>query len=680
MAPPALGEIDVCQDSHMVPGNDVTWDVTGAIPGERVFFALSDRIDPLDARCVGPIDGCLDLGRPTRFLGSALADAEGVARLTVTIPADAPVGAHVEVQAVVMRGEDGAESLRTLPAGNDLVADFDGPGACHRADLCDYDLCACLAGGEGSCDAVCEPGEEGSPDCDGQCDLDEDTSSPDCNGRCEPGEPVGSGDCPEACITYEQISVDAGIAPERSSTGMFIDVDGDGDLDLYSRSQGLLINDGTGAFTDQTGPSGITLLPGDPSRSPLSAGDVDGDGDVDILACNDTRFGDVEAQLWINDGTGNFVDQAEDYGFHWLITLPDGSTSGTQPRACPWVDADGDGDLDMLLASEFNKHGLFRNDGAPPMVNTVADFAPAVTQGDSAAFYDFDRDADLDLFIPTGSFASQNRLFRNDGGTWLDVATEHGVNGGEGGMRWGGSTWSDLEGDGDMDLYVLVNALEDRLYVNDGSGHFEQQSPADWGLGDATDISGSATWVDYDRDGDLDVFIPENGLFQNDGGAYRSVTAEVGLGLVRGGAVFGDIDGDGLLDLFVPTRSILDTDQLYRATATGDCVDRSALRVEVLTDNDGDATDGDTSDDRAALGAELHVDLDGDGDFAAGPDDQLAIYLIGHAQSGHHTQSQFHPLVGIGTAESVDLRVYYPDWSVVEQHDVAGDIALRDSP
>ena len=133
----------------------------------------------------------------------------------------------------------------------------------------------------------------------------------------------------------------------------------------------------------------------------------------------------------------------------------------------------------------------------------------------------------------------------------------------------------DADGDGDLDLYVVSGGVEsppgaetlrDRLYLNDGKGRFTTARAG--ALPDLRDSGGAAAAADFDRDGDVDVFVggrvvpggfprtPESRLLLNDGkGMFRDGAATHAEGLGRTGlvtsAVWSDVDDDGWLDLLM---------------------------------------------------------------------------------------------------------------------------------
>jgi len=217
--------------------------------------------------------------------------------------------------------------------------------------------------------------------------------------------------------------------------------------------------------------------------------------------------------------------------------------------------------------------------------------------GSGAAWGDYDGDGDDDLFIvnvsaplteskPSATTASATaRLYRNDHGTFVDVTTSAGVG------VWGcgmAAAWADADGDGQLDLVVTTWG---RLYLlhNRGNGTFEDRTAAS-GLAGFTGFWTGASWADYDRDGDLDLYIcgylqyrydpadadklssqfdaevpsalnpssfpPErNLLFRNDGhGRFTEVARAAGVDDLTGrslSAAWCDFDDDGWLDLYV---------------------------------------------------------------------------------------------------------------------------------
>ena len=275
---------------------------------------------------------------------------------------------------------------------------------------------------------------------------------------------------------------------------------------------------------------------------------------------------------------------------------------GAQPNA--WADYDGDGDLDLFVGMRYGPNHLYRNDGGE-----FTDVAPDVGLADAqdtraAAWGDYDADGDPDLYVGfPAEVGLPNRLYRNDGGRFTDVGEEMGV-GIVGTTRQ--PSWVDYDGDGDLDLFVAVRDQPNRLFRNDGEGPFTDVTE-EAGVGDSRRTVG-VVWFDYDLDGDLDVHVSnqngdEDAFLQNQGdGSFVDVAAELGMNWPGRGDEYGsvapavtDYDNDGDLDLFIATYG-----------------------PDVLWSNNGDGTFANVTDP-TTLGQDYHsttaawADVDHDG-------------------------------------------------------------------
>ncbi len=187
----------------------------------------------------------------------------------------------------------------------------------------------------------------------------------------------------------------------------------------------------------------------------------------------------------------------------------------------------------------------------------------------TSAFADFDGDGDLDLAVSFTDGAI--RLYRNAGGTFAEVSAGTGLP--TGGPEVRGLSWGDFDSDGDPDLYAGVSHAEgatarNRVFRNEGRAHFtEVAEAAGLVLPDAD--SRQSSWIDYDGDGDLDLFSAQrsagNRLFRNDAGRFSDVSEETGLRDPRRtvGACWFDMDEDGDPDLFLANQQA-DKDAFYR--------------------------------------------------------------------------------------------------------------------
>ena len=227
-----------------------------------------------------------------------------------------------------------------------------------------------------------------------------------------------------------------------------------------------------------------------------------------------------------------------------------------------FADYDNDGDPDLFVGFDGKPNRLYRNDQG-----TFVDVAPAAGVADSrptraVAWSDFDSDGDPDLllgFTPMKD-ASVLKLLRNTKGSFADVTTESGLMVATGAVRQ--PAWIDFDADGDLDLFVGFRDRANALYRNDGGKLTD--IAASIGLADTRKTVG-ATWFDYDEDGDLDVAVANmdgdaNGLFRNDAGKFTD--AAIAAGVAWGGRApkatgngtvrvcAADVDSDGRFDLF----------------------------------------------------------------------------------------------------------------------------------
>jgi hypothetical protein len=225
-----------------------------------------------------------------------------------------------------------------------------------------------------------------------------------------------------------------------------------------------------------------------------------------------------------------------------------------------WADYDGDGDLDLFVGFNGTPNRLYRNDGGV-FRNVAATLGTADARATRAgAWGDFDGDGDPDLAV---GFApgpqSVLRLYRNDVGRFVDVTVDAGIARDSGAVRQ--LSWVDYDGDGDLDLFVAFRDRPNALFRND-AGKFTDTA-GKVGLADRRRSVG-AVWFDYDEDGDLDLYVANmdgdaNALYHNDDGQFTDVAAERGVawgGRAPNDSTNGtvrpcaaDVDGDGHLDL-----------------------------------------------------------------------------------------------------------------------------------
>ena len=233
--------------------------------------------------------------------------------------------------------------------------------------------------------------------------------------------------------------------------------------------------------------------------------------------------------------------------------------TGVRYSSVAWGDYDNDGDLDILIIGDLGANQpltkLYRNNGDNTFTEQTAISIISVRAG-SIAWGDYDNDGDLDILL-TGSTGAGgiSKIYRNNGdNTFTEQPSISLIN-----VSYSSATWGDYDNDGDLDILLTglpsPMSYTSKIYRNNGNNTFaEQTSIALTGIG-----YGSAAWGDYDNDGDLDVLLSgydgSNGIskvFRNNGdNTFTEQTSISLIGLYRNSVKWGDYDNDGDLDILL---------------------------------------------------------------------------------------------------------------------------------
>ena len=341
--------------------------------------------------------------------------------------------------------------------------------------------------------------------------------------------------------------------PEDGYQALLGDLDGDKDIDALVTAGENTPNPAITLWINQGGLQGSTQGKfstslqhlGDQGSRSTVLGDLDKDGDLDVLLGKADRF-----EIFLNTGgpqggwQGNFQQPGG------LQLLPDGADL---QQIVPG-DLDADGDLDVLIGGS-NSHRTWLNDGNGQFADSYQSFAVAGSRQLALGDLDGDRDPDIVILTESDSASADgvpdsgpaDQIWLNDGsGRFFDSGQRFGQG------RSLAVALGDLDGDNDLDAFILsaLNATDETrsIWLNDGSGRFGLSASLPGRIAAQVIIL-----EDLDQDLDLDVLISSGESVEvwiNDGlGAFE--LSDQRIALTRNSAVaLGDLDGDGDLDLF----------------------------------------------------------------------------------------------------------------------------------
>ncbi|MDH3626418.1 MAG: CRTAC1 family protein [Acidobacteriota bacterium] len=436
-------------------------------------------------------------------------------------------------------------------------------------------------------------------------------------------------------LTFTQVAgdKDKGHLPETLGSGVAIaDYDRDGDLDIYlgtgqprvdwlagkrPLANGLFRNKGDGSFEEVGAAAGVDLHAWTLGTYFV---DYDGDDDEDLFLSN---WG--ANVLYRNDGDGTFTDVSVASGIGAAQNLSASAAFG---------DLDGDGDLDLWVASYC----------VYDMANPPADGQSMIWRG-------------IEVFMgPSGYEAQRDEVYVNNGdGTFTEVSRQAGVDVDE--AYFGlGIVFSDVDLDGDLDVYVANDSVANGLWVNDSTAEGLRFRDAAFESGVATNESAAeqagmgVDAADYDGDGVFDLVVTNfshdfNTLYQNLGDLlFLDTTFEAGFSdsfaKLAWGAKWFDYDNDGALDLVIAAG------HTYPAIDDLPQVGTTYHQQNMLYRNRGDGAfdeiAGQAGDGMAlVMGsrgiAVADIDEDGDLDMVVTNIDDMPTLLIneGGNQAGH---------------------------------------------
>ncbi|WP_306644029.1 FG-GAP-like repeat-containing protein [Sanyastnella coralliicola] len=446
------------------------------------------------------------------------------------------------------------------------------------------------------------------------------------------------------------------VAPENNfvhqfygteyGTGIsFYDVNGDGWDDITVGQANETISLYLNIEGELSPPISIGAINANPKG--INWCDYDNDGDPDLLVTNYNSTN----HLYRNDGNfNNMLDVTAEVGIlHDTSYLSYGIS---------WGDTDRDGDLDLYICN-YNADGItnefYVNNGDGTFTESAAMLG--VDDGSlwsfQGLFTDYDHDLWPDLHVINDRLPATNNFYKNENGSFSNITTEIGL---EMYIFSMNNSMADYDRDGDMDLYVSNNPFGNYLMRQEEDGTFSHVSEE---TGTSVfDHSWSALWIDYDNDGWEDLHVNcspfwgepgQNRFFVNlENGTFFENAAGVGLGSDNGAtnsSAMGDLNNDGFPD-FVVQAGAPDYSRIYRNTGNTNAF----LTVDLVG----------TVSNTEGIGAWIEV-------FSEGTS-QLRYTQSGEGFLTHNSGKEF---IGLGQAEVIDsMIVEWPSGHVDTFYDV----------
>lgn len=388
-------------------------------------------------------------------------------------------------------------------------------------------------------------------------------------------------------------------------------------------------NNGDGTFTKM---SNIEIAIGNASTS-STWGDFNNDGNQDVFVANGGTVGAKKNYLFVNNGDETFTQ-----------TLTGTVVNQTNAfTVCSWLDVDNDSDLDLFVARSGGANQIFKNDGAGNLTSQNLN-----DSGNSwgISWSDYDNDGDLDGFGT--NWGAPNYFYKNDGSNLSRIAFPPLTNGNSNSLS---PSWGDYNNDGWQDLFVGNSADSDRLFKNNGDGTFDEilNSPITIGIIN----SEGSSWSDWDNDGDLDLIVSSGGnqspgevrLYENNGAGEFTEIEDGELTTLVGryeGLTTVDYDKDGDLDIFI-SNYFNNDNLLYNNNGN----DNHWINISLA----GNVSNID------GIGAKIYVQAVIEGETVW----QLRE-IVTH--SGHVTQGSLKAHFGLGNATMIDsIKVVWPTQS-----------------
>ena len=392
---------------------------------------------------------------------------------------------------------------------------------------------------------------------------------------------------------------------------------------------------------------------------------LDSDNNTNVLnlsACAGDLDNDGYIDLYISVLNGKNIIYKNIKGKYFVNFSKDSGAEGLasdRSNAVSFADVDNDGDLDIFVANEYGTNRLYLNNGAGIFTEITRSAGLLSKEGGNAAsFSDIDNDGDVDLYVT--NWSASNVLYRNDfmetGKLHFTDITQASGTGGATYLKSNAVVWADIDNDADMDLLVTNRKGGNRLYYNNGKGFFDKSIQ----IGSANDASYGAVVADFDGDGNKDIYINnigKNALYRYQENAFvrDSLQLATQIDAYSTGLAISDLDDDGDVDIYVAN---------YLGESSAMLINKKnddkhlTIKVSAYQNN------------RNAVGTKIYV-------YDNFTNQKLIWFDEIRAGSGYMSANDFTQVIPLQNEEKVAVQIVFPDGIINRYDSVAKNTTLH---